>query len=68
MDLVINSMYPDQVLHFVAPNPSSNYLPIMNNYSSWQRKIIQKDEKPNLCSKGTQFDFSKVKNSENPEH
>ena len=29
--LVINSMDPDQVRHFVGPNPGSNHLPFMNN-------------------------------------
>ena len=33
-DLVINIMDPDQVRHFVGPNPGSNHLPFMNNYIS----------------------------------
>ena len=52
-DLVINSMDQDKVRHFVRPNPGSNHLPFMNNYISWQRKIVQKDERPKLCSKGS---------------
>ena len=56
----LNSMDPDQVRHFVGPNSGSNHLPFMNNYISEQRKIVQKDERPKLFSKGTQFDYSKV--------
>ena len=60
-DLVINSMDPDQVRHFIGPNPGSNHLPFIIITSASKEKSHKKMKGPNCVPKAHSSTFLKFK-------